>query len=239
MSVWQIISEKIGSFSQGTGIAGSLAQLFDPENWLLGGKDAAFTLSLVALSAKMAAADGVVTADEIRAFRQNVQIPVGAEEQVERIFDLAQQDVAGFESYAKRIERLFHEDRDALEHVLDGLFHIAEADGLVHEDELEYLQVVGEIFGLTDEEFARLAARHVVIADTDPYFVLGVDRNVSEKELKIAYRKLVSEHHPDRLIAKGVPSDLVQVTSKKMAAINSAYDAILDGRKQHQDNSLA
>ncbi len=135
---------------------------------------------------------------------------------------------------------MFHEDRDALEHVLDGLFHIAEADGLVHEDELEYLQVVGEIFGLTDEEFARLAARHVVLADTDPYFVLGVDPpNISDKELKLAYRKLVSEHHPDRLIAKGVPSDLVQVTSKKMASINSAYDAILDGRKEHQDGTLA
>ncbi|MFT6659006.1 TerB family tellurite resistance protein [Maritalea sp.] len=231
MSVWQIISEKIGSFAEGTGIAGSLGQLFDPENWLLGGKEAAFTLSLVALSAKMAAADGVVTADEIRAFRQNVQIPVGAENQVERIFDLAQQDVAGFESYAKRIERLFHEDRDALEHVLDGLFHIAEADGLVHEDELRYLQVVGEIFGLTDEEFDRLAARHVVLSDTDPYFILGVDPTISDKELKLVYRKLVSEHHPDRLIAKGVPEDLVLVTSKKMAVINSAYDAILDGRQ--------
>ncbi|MCZ4272567.1 molecular chaperone DjiA [Maritalea porphyrae] len=231
MSVWQVIAEKIGSFAEGTGIAGSLAQLFDPENWLLGGREAAFTLSLVALSAKMAAADGVVTADEIRAFRQNVQIPAGAEDQVERIFDLAQQDVAGYESYAKRIERLFHDDKDALEHVLDGLFHIAEADGLVHEDELAYLQVVGEIFGFTDEEFARLAARHVVLSSTDPYFILGVDPDASDKDLKIAYRKLVSEHHPDRLIAKGVPSDLVQVTSKKMAAINSAYDAILDSRR--------
>lgn len=239
MSVWQTISEKIGSFSEGTGIVGSLAQLLDPENWLLGGREAAFTLSLVALSAKMAAADGVVTADEIRAFRENVQIPAGAENQVERIFDLAQQDVAGFESYAKRIERLFHEDRDALEHVLDGLFHIAEADGLIHEDELEYLRIVGEIFGFTDEEFARLAARHVVLSDTDPYFVLGVDPAVSDKDLKIAYRKLVSEHHPDRLIAKGVPSDLVQVTSKKMAAINSAYDTILDVRRDGSDGSTA
>ncbi|MGJ8528142.1 TerB family tellurite resistance protein [Maritalea sp.] len=230
MSVWQIISEKIGSFSNGTGIAGSLAQLFDPENWLLGGKDAAFTLSLVALSAKMAAADGVVTADEIRAFRENVQIPAGAEVQVERIFDLAQQDVAGFESYAKRIARLFQDDHGALEHVLDGLFHIAEADGLIHEDELRYLQVVGEIFGLNDEEFSRLAARHVMLSDVDPYFLLGVDPDVSDRELKIAYRKLVSEHHPDRLIAKGVPSELVQVTTKKLAVINTAYDSILDSR---------
>lgn len=230
MSVWQTIAEKIGSFSQGTGLAGSLAQLLDPEIWLMGGKEAAFTLSLVALSAKMAAADGVVTADEIRAFRQNVQIPSGAETQVERIFELAQQDVAGYESYAKRIARLFHDERDSLEHVLDGLFHIAEADGLIHEDELSYLQHVGEIFGFTDEEFARLAARHVVLADTDPYFILGVAPDISDAELKSVYRRLVAEHHPDRLIAKGVPEDLVQVTSKKMAAINSAYDTILDSR---------
>ena len=230
MSVWQTISDKISSFAQSSGLAGSLANLLDPEVWLMGGKDAAFTLSLVALSAKMAAADGVVTADEIRAFRENVQIPLGAEDQVERIFHLAQQDVAGFETYAKRIARLFQEERDALEHVLDGLFHIAEADGLIHEDELAYLQTVGELFGFTDEEFSRLASRHVILGESDPYFLLGVAPDVSDEELKRVYRKLVAEHHPDRLIAKGVPQELVQVTSKKMAAINSAYDAILDGR---------
>lgn len=232
MSVWQTIADRIGSFAQSSGIAGSLSNLLDPEMWLMGGKDAAFTLSLVALSAKMAAADGVVTADEIRAFRENVQIPAGAESQVARIFELAQQDVAGYQSYAKRIERLFHNERDALEHVLDGLFHIAEADGLIHEDELRFLQVVGEHFGFTDEEFSRLASRHVFLGDTDPYFVLGVAPDVNDDELKKVYRKLVAEHHPDRLIAKGVPEELVQVTAKKMAAINSAYDSILDARAQ-------
>ncbi|WP_424982856.1 TerB family tellurite resistance protein [Maritalea sp. S77] len=237
MSVWTVIAQKIGSFSERTGLAGSLASLLDPETWLLGGKEAAFTLSLVALSAKMAAADGVVTADEIRAFRENVEIPAGAEEQVARVFDLAQQDVAGFETYARRVARLFQDSPETLEHVMDGLFHIAEADGLIHEDELAYLETVGVIFGLTEDEFDRLSARHMVAGDSDPYFVLGVDRDIDDDGLRSAYRKLVAEHHPDRLMAKGVPAELVQLTSKKMAAINHAYDQILESRQANSTES--
>ncbi|HWA18089.1 MAG TPA: molecular chaperone DjiA, partial [Devosia sp.] len=65
-SVWQRIADFVGSFNERTGLAGSLANVFDFDNWLPGGRDAAFTLALIALSAKMAVADGVVTASEWR-----------------------------------------------------------------------------------------------------------------------------------------------------------------------------
>ncbi len=147
------------------------------------------------------------------------------------MFELAQQDVAGFETYARRVARLFQDSPDTLEHVLDGLFHIAEADGLIHEDEMAYLETVSVIFGLSEDEFDRLSARHVVAGDSDPYFILGVSPDIDDDELRTAYRKLVSEHHPDRLMAKGVPAELVQLTSKKMASINHAYDRILESRQ--------
>lgn len=228
MSVWQRLSAFVGSFSQRTGVAGSLANALDPDTWLPGGRDAAFTLALIALSAKMAVSDGVVTASELRAFQKTVEIPDGIEEQVDRLFRMAQQDVAGYETYAKKIGRYFHDSPDTLEHVLDGLFYIASADGLIHEAELDYLKTVSGLFGFDDARFEQLAAQHVLFTDdTDPYVVLGLDRSADRNEVRRVYRLLVAEHHPDRLIAKGVPEELLEVATARMAAINHAYARIM------------
>ncbi len=227
-SVWQRLGEFIGSFHGRTGLAGSLANAFDLDNWLPGGRDAAFTLALIALSAKMAVSDGVVTGSELRAFHRTVEIPPGIEQQVDRLFKLAQQDVAGYQTYAKKIGRFFSDSPETLEHVLDGLFHIASADGFIHESELEYLKDVSTIFGFDDARFEQLAAQHVVL-DTgiDPYLVLGLVPGSDRDEVRRAYRVLVSEHHPDRLIAKGVPEELIDVATARMQAINQAYNKLI------------
>ena len=223
VTIWQRIGEKLGSFSQRTGVAGSLANALDPDNWLPGGQDAAFTLALIALSAKMAVSDGVVTASEIRAFKKTVVIPNGAEVQVDRLFSLAQQDVAGYEAYAKKIGRFFFDTPDTLEHVLDGLFSIAAADGMIHEAELDYLKRVSDIFGFDEARFEQIAAQHVYLDDgTDPYMVLGLLPGASQDEVRRVYRRLVSEHHPDRLIAKGVPEELIGVATARMAAMSAS-----------------
>ncbi len=231
MSVWQRISDFLGSFPQGSDIARSLTSVLDPDNWLPGGRDAAFTLALVALSAKMAVADGVVTASEVRAFRETVQIPEGSEEPIARLFNLAQQDVAGYESYARKIGRLFADSPETLEHVLDGLFHIASADGLVHEAELEYLKDVSDIFGFDELRFEQIAAGHIVQNEgMDPYLVLGLMPDAPDSEVRRVYRLLVAEHHPDRLAAKGVPQEMMTLATARMAAINAAYDTIAKAR---------
>jgi len=231
VSIWKRVSDVLGSFSQRTGVAGSLANALDPDTWLPGGRDAAFTLALIALSAKMAVSDGVVTASEIRAFKKTVVIPSGAEAQVDKLFALAQQDVAGYEAYAKKIGRFFMKTPDTLEHVLDGLFYIAAADGMIHEDELSYLRRVSDIFGFDEARFEQIAAQHVYLDDgTDPYLVLGLMPGASKDEVRRVYRRLVAEHHPDRLIAKGVPEELLAVATARMAAINHAYAQILKPR---------
>ena len=226
-SVWQRLGEIVGSASGRTGVVGSLINLLDPDTWLPGGKDAAFTLALIALSAKMAVSDGVVTASELRAFHRTVEIPPGIEQQVDRLFKLAQQDVAGYESYARKVGRFFSRSPDTLEHVLDGLFYIASADGLIHEKELEYLKNVSDIFGFDDARFEQIAAQHVVLEKgADPYLVLGLAPGADLGEVKRVYRLLVAEHHPDRLIAKGVPEELIDVATHRMQAINEAYNRI-------------
>jgi DnaJ like chaperone protein len=224
MSVWQRLGQFLGSFSQRTGVAGSLANALDPDNWLPGGRDAAFTLALIALSAKMAVADGAVTASEVRAFYRTVEVPPAISAQVERLFDLARQDVAGYPTYARKIRRFFADTPETLEHVLDSLFYIACADGVVHEAELTYLKDVSDIFGFDEARFEQIAAQHVAVADGgDPYLVLGLAPTADRDEVRRVYRRLVAEHHPDRLIAKGVPEELIDVATARMAAINRAY----------------
>ncbi len=231
MSVWTRIGEFLGSFSEGTGLAGSVGAALDPDNWLPGGHDAAFTLALVALSAKMAVADGVVTRAEVRAFRNTVEIPKGSESQIEWLFSLAQEDVAGYQSYARKIRKLFAESPDTLEQVLVGLFHIASADGMIHESEFDYLKQVSDIFGFDDQRFEAIAAAHIDDRERrDPYVVLGLMPDAPDEEIRRVYRRLVAEHHPDRMIAKGVPEEMMQIATSRMAAINAAYEEIAHQR---------
>jgi len=186
----------------------------------------AFTIGVIALGAKMAKADGVVTKDEVEAFKQVIDIPPDEVKNVARVFNLAKKDVAGFEAYAGQLAGLFAGRAEVLEDVLDGLFHIAKADGVVHPAELEYLSQVNRTFGFTDEKFECITARHVAKGKGDPYLVLEIDRSASDDEIKSHYRKLVAENHPDRHIAQGLPEDFIEIANEKLAAINAAYDQV-------------
>ncbi|MGB5950497.1 MAG: TerB family tellurite resistance protein [Parvibaculum sp.] len=192
--------------------------------------DVVFTIALIALSAKMARADGQVTDAEIRAFEEVLKVPESERANVKRLYRIAQQDVAGFESYAAQVARIYRDKPAVLEDVLDALFHIAMADKVVHPAEVEYLRTVADIFGFSEVEFARIRASHLGTPRLDPYLVLGITPDISNEDLKKAYRRLVRENHPDTLIARGVPEELVQIANDKLAAINVAYQKILKAR---------
>ncbi len=230
MSIWQKLSSFIGSVSGG--VAGGVTFVLDPDNWLPRGRETAFTMSIIALSAKMAVADGVVSRREVVTFHTLVDIPEGEDIHVDRFFALAQQDIAGFDAYAKKVRKLFADSPATLEHVLDALFEIATADGLVHGDEMAYLRSVSDIFGFDDVRFEQIASHHVLLptGNRDPFAVLGLSPDVTDDELRRAYRRLVAEHHPDRMVAKGVPDELLGLASAKMAAINTAYREITQAR---------
>ena len=227
MSIWRWIGEIAESG------AGALGALFAWTGGLLTGisdpatrRQVAFSIALIALSAKMAKADGVVTAAEVTAFRDIFAIPESEEGHVGRLFDLAKKDVAGYDAYASRIAALYADNPEALVDVLDGLFFIAKADGAVHEAELAYLESVAMIFGLDGLAFERIAARHVVGPEGDPYLVLGVERDWPLSEIRTQYRKLVAENHPDRFIARGMPPDFIAIANDRLAAINRAWEQV-------------
>lgn len=241
MSVWG----KILGGAAGFAIGGPLGALIGAvaghavDQIGLGGADAAdgatdgdgtrsivFTIGVIVLSAKLAKVDGLVRRVEVEAFKRAFQVAPEELGNVGRVFDQARRDSEGFEVYARQIAGLFQPGDPVLEELLESLLRIAEADGEVHEAELGYLRSVATIFGFSDAEVDRILADHGALcgrADTDPYAVLGVPPNADDDAVKSAYRRLAREHHPDRLIAQGLPQEFIDRATEKMAAINAAY----------------
>ena len=190
----------------------------------------AFTVGVIALGAKMAKADGIVTMDEVNAFKEVFKVPEGEMRNVAGVFNLAKQDVTGYEAYAEQLAVMFKGNRKLLEDVLEGLFHIAKADRVLHPNEERFLAQIAKRFGITETEFRYIKARHAAPTKRNPYDVLGVNPSMGNDELKSHYRKLVVENHPDKLMARGVPKEFVAIATEKLAAINEAYAQIAKDR---------
>ena len=190
-----------------------------------------FTIGVIALAAKMAKADGRVTREEVEAFKQVFRVAPEEMSNVAKVFDLARQHTAGYEAYARQIAGLMAGQKAILADLLDALFFIANADGEIHPNERVYLETVAGIFGFSDQEWRQFEARHMGPNPEDPYTILGVSADATDAEIKAAYRALVRETHPDRLMAEGVPPDLIAVATRRAAEVNAAYDAIKAARK--------
>lgn len=235
-SVWSRLGAALVSLSaRGASGVGSLLEVI---RTMFGGDPAlrrqvGFSIAMIALSAKMARADGVVTQDEVRAFHKIFEIPAGEMRNVQRLYNLAQADTAGFEAYARQLANICGSGDDnclLLQDILDGLFYIAEADGVVHEREVDFLRRVSEIFRIDAVHFQRLLARHARPMGADPYAVLDLPIDSDFGVVRKRYRTLVSENHPDRLIARGMPADFISIATNRLAAINSAYELIEKSR---------
>lgn len=193
-------------------------------------KQVGFTIAVIALGAKLAKADGVVTPDEIKAFRRVFKVAPEETQNVAKVFNLARKSTDGYELYAKQVAGMFRENPAVLEELLNCLFLIAKADGSVHDEELNYLRNVSAIFGFSDTDFARIREGNMGPDSADPYTILGVGHDTEDAAIKSAYRKLVRENHPDTLIAQGMPEEFVEVANEKLATINAAYDKICAAR---------
>lgn len=194
---------------------------------LAAAKQVAFTVAVIALSAKMAKADGHVTRDEVDAFKEIFHVPPEEMEGVGAIFNEARQNAEGFEPYAKQISQMFAFQPAVLEELLGGLIHIAKADGVIHPAEMEFLEKVATIFGFGYKRFERIKASYLPEEGKgDPYTVLGLETNASDDEIKKAYRQLIRENHPDTVIAQGMPQEFIDIANEKMASINAAYDTV-------------
>jgi len=197
----------------------------------------AFTIAVIALGAKMAKADGTVSRDEVAAFREVFQVPPDEEAHLRFFFDLARRSTAGFDSYARQVGRRFAGHRAVLEDLLGGLFYIALADGRVCPAEDAYLREVARLLGFDASGYARIRAAFVGAppasgpnGGADPHAVLGLAPDASLDEVRAAYRRLIRAHHPDLLVARGMPAERVALATQRVARINAARDRLLRHR---------
>ena len=238
MTIWGIIIGGAAGFALGGPIgaligaaAGHVAerglqQVIAPEQT----RNVAFTVAVIALSAKMARADGVVSRAEINAFRQKVDIPPKDIPQVARFWDLARQTQDGFQSYAKQTVSLFGERAPILEQLLELLFFIARSDSDITPAEWAYLQEVAYIFGYDDRQFEHMAEMYAH-DDAQPHQILGLAKSADKQTIRNRWKELVRDHHPDQLIAKGMPAEFIEAATDRLARINRAYELMMKSAK--------
>jgi DnaJ like chaperone protein len=185
-----------------------------------------FALSLIILSAKLSKADGHVSKEELIAVKDKLQIPDSEIDQVAKIFNKAKDESTGYEPYAKQIAEIFRDNINVLEEVINILFYIAEADGNVSNDEETMIANIAYIFGLSQKQYQSIKESRKTSDKLNPYIVLESQPTDDLKTIRKNYIRLSKEHHPDLLISKGVPVEVINESKNKMRSINAAWDQV-------------
>lgn len=218
-SFWQRIADRL------TALLGSNRATVPAE------RSVAFTIAVIALGAKLAKSDGTVGRAEVAAFRRVFIIPRAEEKNAARVFDLARQDVAGFDAWARRIAAMFPAGDPVLADVIEGLCIIAVADGGMHENEILFIDEVGRIFGLPAERVAAIRLRHDRRSNCPPCDVLGIPLETPLPEARKRFRALILEAHPDRAIARGLPPEAVRLAEARTRRLNEAWEKFRQMRR--------
>ncbi|MEC8246779.1 MAG: TerB family tellurite resistance protein [Pseudomonadota bacterium] len=226
MSIWGKIAGVAAGYAIGGvpgAVFGALAGHFVLDR--INDRQVIFTIALISLAAKMTRADGIVSPIEVQAVQSVLRVPETEHANMVRVFRLAQEDVAGFDTYARQIRDIYVDSPQVLEDVLDVLFYIAYADGNLHPAEEDFLHIVAKIFEIDESGIRRVQARHDGSVQ-DPYVVLGVAPASSDAVVRAAWLELVRANHPDQLQARGLPPEMMHIATARMAAINDAWETI-------------
>jgi DnaJ like chaperone protein len=186
----------------------------------------AFTIAAIALSAKMARADGHASDEEFAVFQRLFHVEPSERPNAERFYNLAKASTDGFEAYARQARSILGAGSPVLDDLVEALLLIAVTDG-VTTAELEYVDRVRREFGIDDADYARIRARYVAPDPHDPHVILGVEPGAGKDAIRTAYLALVKRHHPDRHYAEGTPSEFIRVADLRMAEINAAYRELM------------
>ena len=193
-------------------------------------KQNVFALCIIVLSAKIAKADGQVTKEEIYTFKEKFNIQSEEMSEVRKIFNEAKKSSFGYKNIADQVGNLFSDNKVLLEQLLNNLFYIAEADGLTSINEVEVLRSISQSFHFNETDFQRIFHSRLNNKESDPYKILGVTREDSDNNIRKKWIELSKEHHPDYLIAKGMPKEFIKEANKELSSINLAYDKIKELR---------
>ena len=195
----------------------------------------AFFAALFACLAKLAKADGRVSKEEIQAvdrfIKERFKFDSDQRKFAIQIFNRAKDDTNSYEDYAYQLSDLLKANKNALLVFYELLFELAMADGVLHEKEKDLLRRTTHIFNFDPGIFENLKSQFED-SRVNPYTVLGVSENMDFEEIKIVYRRKRKEFHPDTLISKGLPEELIERAKEKFIEIQEAYETIEREGKQ-------
>ena len=211
----------------GSILGGKITRMRAQKNFsAIGQSQKIFALSLIVLSAKLSKADGQVSREELVAVKEKLRIPENELDEVGQIFNQAKEESTGYEPYAQQIAQFYKGNLNVLEEVINILFYIAESDGEVTPEETRMIEKIAYIFGLSEKQYNSIKESRKSSDKLNPYLVLESSPNDDLQTIRKRYIQLSKEHHPDLLLSKGVPEEVIEESKKTMRAINSAWDQI-------------
>ncbi len=196
---------------------------------------------------KLAKADGHISQDEIDHVEQFIQkLGMSAEHRQQAIALFKQGADANFDigQSLNKFLAICGNTNDLKQMLLVYLIVMALSDGHIHSDEEIMLKDIARHFGYDQTAFNRildmvLNQSHFAGGQTssatsleDAYKALGVSKESSDQEINRAYRKLMSQYHPDKLMGQGVPEDMIAVATEQAKEIQVAYNLITTSRKK-------
>ena len=201
-------------------------------------KEQIFATSVIAISAKIAKADGKISKSEILAFKKIFEFPAEDEKAISNIFNSAKENIDDYKDIAEQVYKVFKSNKGLLFELLNSLFSIAYADEELHPKEKVMLSEIAKVFRISSNEFeslnnifeAKISKDNISINRN--YKILGLSESASLEQVSNQYRKLIKEYHPDKLQGMGLPKEFIELANQKLSAINKAYTEIKNNEKK-------
>jgi DnaJ like chaperone protein len=211
---------------------------------------AAFFTTTFSVMGHLAKADGRVSEDEIE-MAKRVMLQMQLDETQRKVainlFNKGKLDNFILDDVLRQFRKEAHRRTNLMQMFLEIQVYAAFADGLLHDKEEELLQHIFRMLSFSRFDYERIVGRvqaemHLgsrqqrgtvsssTMSDHDAYAILGISRDASDKEVKKAYRRLMNQHHPDKLVSKGMPEEMIKIATEKTHKIRAAYDQIKEKR---------
>ena len=201
-------------------------------------KQTAFAVGVIVLAAKLSKADGKVTEEEIDTFRSVFDFDDEDQIAIGKIYNEAKENAEGFEVYAEQLVKVFGKQKGLYVELINSLYRIAFADGVLHPNEEKMIYKISSIFGMPENLVQGIRAQYLSKDNKNldrDYKLLGVKENVSNQILKKNYHDLVRKYHPDQLVSKGLPEEFIRLANERLSEINDSYDRITEHRKKQSN----
>ncbi len=202
---------------------------------------AAFFTATFSVMGYIAKCDGRVSRDEIKlaeAVMDRLGLNAEMRASAKKLFNEGKAPDFPIGDVIEQFRRETHRRTTLMQMFLEIQLQAAYADGVMHPAEKDALQDICRRLGIPLSRLERLdemlragfGGGEATASLDDAYRILGVDTSTSDAELKKAYRRLMSQHHPDKLVAKGLPEEMIEDATEKTQQIKSAYELIRKSR---------